>query len=376
MHVRIDRKELEQGILTASKAVNSKSPLPILGHLLLRAEGDKIHFAATDLEMIIECSVPAHVDEPGTLTAPARIMADIITQLDGGEVRLETMGNQLCISTHASEFRINTLSADEFPVLPQSEANPSLVMPQMLFRDMIRAVLFAVAGPDETRAILTGVLTQVEDGQATLVATDGRRLARAQKKFDASVSASSYKAVIPARAMSELQRMLSDTQDPVEITPSAGQVFFRVGAITLVSRLLEEGRFPDCEAIIPKTSSRTIHVHRDQFLMALRRALIMAQEKDAPRLLKLEISAQSMSIRANTPDVGQACERLPVTLEGEEITIAFNGKYVIDAVTNLAAEEIVMRLNDPLSMGVLQPVGADDYLCLVMPVRIKETVGI
>jgi len=375
MKVVVDRKEMENGILTASKAVNPKSPLPILSHLLVRAEGDRLHFSATDLEMVIECHVAAHVLEAGAFTAPARLLAEIVTQLPESEVSLELRGPQLELRTRSSQFLVNTLSAEEFPVLPQVEAEPSLVLPQELFREMVRAVLFAVAPPEETRAILTGVLTQVDDGLATLVSTDGRRLARVQKRLD-TADRPAYRAIIPQRAMGELVRLLHETGGNLEVTPAPGQVFFRSGSILLVARLLEEGRFPDCEAIIPKSFSRIVKVHREQLLGAVRRALIMAQEKDAPRLLKLEIEPDQVAIRSNTPDLGQACERLPVSLDGDPITIAFNGRYLLDAVSNMVGEEIQMFLNDPLSMGMLQPVGGDEYLYLIMPVRLKDPVPV
>lgn len=378
MKVVVDRKNLENGILTAAKAVNSKSPLPILSHLLIRAEGERMTFAATDLEMVVECTIPAHVLEPGAFTASARLLSDIVTQLNEPEVSLELkeQKQQVELNTRASNFHVYTLSADEFPVLPQAEALPTVVLPQEMFREMVRGVAFAVAPPEETRAVLTGILTQIEGGMATLVATDGRRLARVQKPYEASTGMTPYRAIIPARAMEELKRLLHDSAEPLEITASQGQVFFRFGDILLVARLLEEGKFPDCEAIIPRSFARTVKVHREQLLGAVKRALVMAQEKDAPRLLKLEIEGNMMSIRSNTPDLGQARELVPVTLDGEPVTIAFNGRYLMDAVSNMAGEEVQFHLNDPLSMGMLRPVGLEEYLYLIMPVRLKDPVPV
>jgi DNA polymerase-3 subunit beta len=324
--------------------------------------------------MVVECQVKAHVIEAGAFTAPARLLAEIVTQLPEAEVSMTLLGTQLELRTRSSHFLLNTLSADEFPVLPQVEGPPSLVLPQEMFREMVRGVLFAVAPPEETRAVLTGILTQIESGTATLVTTDGRRLARVQKSFDAAAAGTKYRSIIPARAMGELMRLLHDTSENLEITAAQGQVFFRFGSILLVARLLEEGKFPDCESIIPRTFSRTVRVHREQFLSATKRALIMAQEKEAPRLLKLEIEANQLTIRANTPDLGQATEQLPVTIDGEGMIIAFNGRYLQDALTNLVGDEIEMNLNDPLSMGMLRPVGVEGYLYLIMPVRVKEPV--
>lgn len=376
MKVLIDRKELESGILIASKAVNPKSPLPILSHLLVRAENNALHFSATDLEMVIECQAKAEVLEPGAFTAPARLLSEIVTQLPASDVHLELEKSRLKVKAGGSTFHLNTLSHEEFPVLPAPEDNSTLVVSGDAFREMVRGVQFAVAPPEETRVVLTGILTQVEPDRAMLVTTDGRRLARVEKRFDGAQVTTSYKSIIPARAMGELQRLLGDNDVSLEITPAPGQVFFRFGNIRLVARLLEEGRFPDCDAIIPKSFSRTVYAHREQFLGAVRRALIMAQEKDSPRLLKLEIQSDSMSIRSNTPDIGQACEELPVRLEGDPITIAFNGRYLLDCVSNATGEEVRFLLNDPLSMAMMKPIGADDLLYLIMPVRIKETAPV
>jgi len=326
--------------------------------------------------MVVECQVRAHVLEPGAFTAPARLLQEIVTQLPEAEVSLALAGPQIELRTRSSEFKINTLSAEEFPVLPEAEGAPTLVLPQELFREMVRGVLFAVAPSEETRVILTGVLTQIDGERATFVATDGRRLARVQKHLVTEAGVSTYRAIIPQRAMNELTRLLHDTTEPLQVTPAAGQVFFRFGSVTLVARLLEEGRFPDCETIIPRSFTRTITVHREQFLGAVRRALIMAQEKDAPRLLKLDIEANEIAVRSNTPDLGAACERVPARLDGEPITIAFNGRYLQDALTNLVGEEVAVNLNDPLSMGMVCPVANQDYVYLIMPVRIKDPVPV
>lgn len=170
MKVVVDRKDMENGIVTAAKAVNPKSPLPILSHILVRAEGDMLRFSATDLEMVVECQVRAHVLEPGAFTAPARLLQEIVTQLPEAEVSLALAGPQIELRTRSSEFKINTLSAEEFPVLPEAEGAPTLVLPQELFREMVRGVLFAVAPSEETRVILTGVFTQIDGERATFVA--------------------------------------------------------------------------------------------------------------------------------------------------------------------------------------------------------------
>jgi DNA polymerase III subunit beta len=376
MKLQIQRHDLEHGVQTASKAVATKGPLPILSHIRLTAIDDRLELAATDLEMCIDSSVQATVLEPGAVTAPGRLLSDVVAVLEDSEVRMEFKGHMLYLTTSRSEFEINTLSADEFPILPAPEAAASIVVPQGLLRQMLRGVLFAVASPDETRAMLTGVLVQVEDGQLTMTATDGRRLARVRKSFDGSASLSNYKGNIAAKALNDLVRLLGDGTEPVEIIPAQGQVFFRFGRTVLTAKLIEEGRFPDCDAIIPKTSQRTVHVHRDTLSKAVRAGMIMAKEADSPSLVKLEISSNEICIRSNTPDRGRAIHRVPVSLQGEPITIAFNGTFVQDALANMVGEEVVFKLNDPLSMALLQPVGSEDYLYLVMPVRVKETFSV
>lgn len=375
MHIVCDRKELENGILTAAKAVNAKTPLAILSHLLVRAENDSVRFSATDLEMVIECTSRARVIQDGACTVPARLFCDIVTRLQDGEVSLELKGPQLELTTRSSRFLVNTLSADEYPVLPEPDGPVALRLPADVFREMVRAVLFAAAPAEETRAILTGVLTEIDENKARLTTTDGRRLARVERTF-AETSGGTYKSVIPARAMNELNRLLGDEGHVLEVTPMKGQVFFRFGNVVLVVRLLEEGRFPDCNAIIPKTFRRSFTTSRSLLVDAVTRALIMAQEKETPRLLKLNLEAESMSIRSNTPDLGQACEEVPIHLDGEPMLLAFNGRYLSDVVSSMVGNEIRMNLNDPLSMTMLEPIDEDKkgYLYMLMPIRVKDPI--
>ena len=375
MHITCDKKELENGIVTASKAVNSKTPLPILGHLLVRTEGDKVRFSATDLEMVIECTSPAHVIQEGACTVPARLFCDIVTRLDDGEVSLELRGPQLEVRASRSCFRVNTLSADEYPVLPEREGPVALRIPGVAFREMVKAVLFAAAPSDETRAILTGVLTEIEENKATLTTTDGRRLARVERTFEES-SGGTYKSVIPARAMGELTRLLGEEGQVLEITPMKGQVFFNFGSVVLVARLLEDGRFPDCSAIIPKTFKRRFTTSRDALIGAVTRALIMAQEKETPRMLRIDVEPEILSMRSNTADLGEAREDVPVHLEGEPIQLAFNGRYLLDVIAAMTGNEIRMNLNDPLSMTMLESLdeGLSGYLYMLMPIRVKDPI--
>jgi DNA polymerase-3 subunit beta len=372
MKMSIDRKDLTFGLDAVSGAVSNKSPLPVLAHVLLHAEGDKLRLGATDLSMAIEATVPAQVFEPGACTVPAKVFMEIVKSLAQVDVMLEEKGPRLNVATSQTTFNVNSLSAEEFPLLPEPE-DPfaSVTVPAELLRYMLGSVLFAVAPPEETRAALTGVLLELNGDIAQVTSTDGRRLARVTKLLDGAKMAK-YVAIVPGDALRIILSLLAGYKEAVRVTPGKDQVFFTFGNVRVCARLLLEGTFPAADSIIPKSHVRTMTCHRPSFLSAVRRALIMAQEKESPRLVKLAITGENMTLTANTPDLGDAVDHVPVRLEGDPLTIAFNGRYLHDTLSNIAEDEVRFFFNDHLSMATVRPGDSADALYLVMPVRIKE----
>jgi len=375
MKIHCDRKRMEEGVLTVAKAISQRSPLPILSHLLIQTiSDDQIKLAATDLELSIETVIPAQVLKPGSLAVPARIISDILTQLTDKELVMESIDEEVAgkmeLRTPNSQYTIHTLAADDFPAMPRVDERPTLTLPQSVFKNMIRNVAFAAAQADESRAILTGALMDFKSEKVIMVATDGRRLAKMEERLVPPL-AREERVVVPARALHELSRLLHEEgEHPVDIILSSRQISFKLDQVILITRTLE-GEYPNYQQVIPSSFLQKVSINRAKLVSALKRALILAQERESPRLLNFAISSQQVVITAQTQDLGQAYEEIPITLEGEGMEIAFNGKYLLDVMGNLASEEIQLNLIGSEKPALVTDSQLEQYKYIIMPVKIK-----
>jgi DNA polymerase-3 subunit beta len=371
MRVTCEKSVLDNALTTVSRAISAKSPLPILSHVLLQAEPEGLTLVATDLNVGVRTQVAAPGAEAGALTCSASLLSEIVRRLPAGPVRLESVGEgSLKVSSGTAEFVVQTLPAEEFPNLPAGEDAPTLTLPQKTLKTMLSRVVVAAAEMDEARPVMMGVLCLLEPEALTMVATDGRRLARmtvALPKDPGRVG----KMLVPARAMGELQRLLGDTDEPVQVQSGPGQAFFTVGTTTLNTRLLE-GSYPDFRQVIPRSFLRTCRAGREQLAGALRRMLLVAQEKDSPHLVRMDFEPDRLILSAYTPDLGSGRDQVPVILEGEPLAIAFNGKLLLDVLGVLDTEEVQLDLQDECHSGVVRPLNDSDYDYVIMPVRLRE----
>jgi len=375
MKIHCDRKRMEEGVLTVAKAISQRSPLPILSHLLIQTiSDDQIKLAATDLELSIETVIPAQVLKPGSLAVPARIISDILTQLTDKELVMESIDEEVAgkmeLRTPNSQYTIHTLAADDFPAMPRVDERPTLTLPQSVFKNMIRNVAFAAAQADESRAILTGALMDFKSEKVIMVATDGRRLAKMEERLVPPL-AREERVVVPARALHELSRLLHEEgEHPVDIILSSRQISFKLDQVILITRTLE-GEYPNYQQVIPSSFLQKVSINRAKLVSALKRALILAQERESPRLFNFAISSQQVVITSQTQDLGQAYEEIPITLEGEGMEIAFNGKYLLDVMGNLASEEIQLNLIGSEKPALVTDSQLEQYKYIIMPVKIK-----
>jgi DNA polymerase-3 subunit beta len=278
----------------------------------------------------------------------------------------------LHLSCGRSKFDISTLPAEEFPGIPQPGELPQVCVAQRTFRSAIRRVAIATASSDESKATMTGIYTHIDGSTLTLVATDGRRMAYQELAVD-NPEGLQVQAIVPGRAMQELSRLLGDVDEPVCFSLAQGQFYCSLNAVTMHSRLLE-GVFPDYRRVLPKEFQRFARIGRESLMGALQRMLIVAQEKQSPNLIVLDFDGDVLMLSANTPDVGVAQEEVAVVYEGEPLKIAFNGKYLVEALQALDAEEVDLDLQDDARSSVLRPYGQQDYKYVVMPVRLREVV--
>jgi DNA polymerase-3 subunit beta len=369
MNLSIAKDQILAGLQAVQNVVSTRTTLPILSNVLVRAEGGGVEFTATDLDVTVACKVEAKVKKSGSTTVPVKKLFGIVRELNGSEIDIETDDKNITsIHCNASFYKIHGLGADEFPPLPKFKDDKKVKLSQETVKAMMRKTSFAVS-TDESRYVLNGIFISLKDHKMTMVATDGRRLALVDEEVDIAEK-SSGEFIVPAKAVNELNRLLQDKGD-VEIKFGENQASFALkddkGFSVLVITKLIEGNYPNYRQVIPAEVKERVPLSREEFLQALRRAEIMTSEK--ANSVKLTFGKNNLAITANSPEVGEARETLAVNYKGKEIAIAFNPRYLIDPLNALTEDEVFFELIDELSPGVLKINGP--FLYVVMPMRLS-----
>lgn len=355
-----------RGLQKIQGIVERKNTLPILSHFLLTAQGDSAIIHATDLELGYKGYLDTTVNKPGTATLPARKMYDILRELPAGaEVTLTVESQGVArIKAGTATFKVPCLPAEEYPALPPVEEADFSLLESSVFEDMIRQTIFATSH-DETRYTLSGVLLVCSQNEMTLVATDGHRLAHTRRPV---AFKQELRVIVPRKALEEVNRFATDSEaKEIAVASLGSHLVFQKGRATLVTRLIE-GQFPDYEGVVPKAFSRRAVVDHERFLRALRRVSLLSNEKTKP--VKVEFESDSLTLRSNTPEMGEAEEQIPAEYEGEAMVMGFNARYVLEALTVISDEQVMLELNDPLSPGILRPLKDDQYFYVIMPMRV------
>jgi len=368
MNLTISKEQIINGLQAVQNVVSTRTTLPILSNVLLRAEGEKLEFTATDLDVTICCGVEAKIKKPGASTVPVKRLFGIVRELNNAEIELEVDDKNVCsIRSGPSFYKINGLSADEFPPLPTFKEEKKVVAAQETVRSMMKKTSFAIS-TDESRYVLNGIFISLKDHKMTMVATDGRRLALVDEEVDISEK-SQGEFIVPAKTVNELNRLLQDKGE-VELRYAENQAAFNLkdekGSGVLIITKLIEGNYPNYRQVIPPETKERGGLVREEFLHALRRAEIMTSEKS--NSVKLNFGKNKLEITANSPDVGEAKESLAINYKGPDMAIAFNPKYMIDPLNSLTNDEVFLELIDELSPGVLKINGP--FLYVVMPMRL------
>ena len=368
MNLTISKEQIINGLQSVQNVVSTRTTLPILSNVLLRAEGDRLEFTATDLDVTICCAVEAKVTKPGASTVPVKKLFGIVRELSSLEIELEVDEKNLCsVRAGASFYKINGLSADEFPPMPKFKEDKKVVLPQETLKNMMKKTSFAIS-TDESRYVLNGIFMSLRDHKLTMVATDGRRLALVDEELDVGEK-SQGEFILPAKTVNELNRLLQDKGE-AEIRYAENQASFALkddkGSSVLIVTKLIEGNYPNYRQVIPAETKERVALAREEFLHALRRAEIMTSEKS--NSVKLSFTKNKLEITANSPEVGEAKETLAINYKGADVAIAFNPKYLIDPLNALTNDEVFIELIDELSPGVLKINGP--FLYVVMPMRL------
>jgi DNA polymerase-3 subunit beta len=366
MHLKCSQDHLLRAVQTVGRAISPRASMPILGNILVETTKNGAKLAATDLELGIEAYVTGSVTEGGAVTLPARILTDIVTNLPEGpaEVVVVEGESKAVITSENVRFEILGLPAADFPLMPSGDGNVVVKFDAGLLRTMIRQTSFAVS-TDETRPFLTGVYFVVEGEQGHLVATDGGRLAVRRAKMGGGQG--KVTAIVPSKTMAELVRVLGSVEGEVSVASNDNQLIFSLPGMRFVSRLIA-GQFPNYEQVIPKEFKQRITVGTERLLRGVRRASITA--KDSANVVRLNASEGTLTISSNTPDVGKAQEDIEVRVEGDAIPVAFNAKFLMDALSNIDAPDVHFDLTGPLSPGALHPTDNSDYVYVLAPVRV------
>jgi DNA polymerase-3 subunit beta len=377
MKVTCMQENLAKGLSIVSRAVAARSTLPVLGNILLATDNGRLRLSATNLELGITCWIGAKIEVEGATTVPAKTLVDLVNTLPQANVELELVvrTQTLNLACGRTQAHLKGIDAQEFPLIPLADLDHALELNVEDFRDMINQVAFAAA-TDEARPILTGVLAKIDGGQLKLEAADGFRLAVRTAHLSAP-PADPVNAVIPARALSELARVIT-ADEPVfmSLPASRGQVIFHHSNVELVSQLIE-GAFPDLNAVIPKNFTTRTVMPTDEFRKACRTSDIFAREAAHTARIKIkpgtELIPGHVTISATSAETGDNVAEIDATVDGVGGEIAFNVKYLVDVLNVINTPNVALETSSATSPGVIRPAGGnDEYLYVCMPMHLGK----
>jgi DNA polymerase-3 subunit beta len=364
----IDRDTLAQHIGIVAHAVPSRPNQPVLANLLFTvSEEGLVEITAYDLTIGIRSGFAATVERPGSTTIPAKLLTDIVGRLSG-ELHITENDGQIKIKSGSGKYDIRCLDADEFPALASiKEETGSISLKTASLLAGLRGTMFCVSA-DETKQILTGVRVEIGGGKSTMAATDGHRLAVVEE----SEIPGELQATIPLKALRDLQRMLGAfPSDEIELTYDNWGATFRWGGQTLVSRILD-GQYPNYRQLMPQSFESEAICDRRDFLNAVERIHIIADQKNRVIKIELKHDNQSLIMSAEAQDVGSGSEQMACAVQGAGQVIAFNSSYLMEGLKQISTQEVVIRFNSPTSPVVIQPVNGEDSTYLVMPVQVRQ----
>jgi DNA polymerase-3 subunit beta len=374
MKFTIGKDELLRGVGRIQSIVEKRNTMPILAnvHIEVQKDGKEgvLELAATDLEIGIRSTHAADVKKPGRLTVSAKKFYEILRELPMEPVQLEATPNSyLSLRCARASFDLAGNAAEEYPALPALAPGETVSVAGLLLGQMIERTMYA-ASADETRYNLNGVFVEYisETQKIRMVATDGHRLAYVDRPLGVELTGLARGVIIPRKGLAELKRLVDeDDSDEVELGFEGNSALVRKRGVTLSMRLIE-GEFPNYRQVIPKPGKHQIVMPTEPLIQALRRVIVIAAERS--RAVKLELAAGIMRLSSNNPDLGEAREELDIDYMGEEIALAFNARYLLDALSFLGAKEVRLGLQDAVSPAQVAPADDPDSLAVVMPMRL------
>jgi DNA polymerase-3 subunit beta len=375
MKVSCLQENLARALGTVARAVSPRSTLPVLANVLISTENGRLRLSATNLELGISCWIGAKVEVEGSTTAPARTFVDLVNTLPNETVIMDLTVRNQTLNVRCGPFNndLKCIDAHDFPPLPPADMDDGLDLNVEDLRTMINQVTFA-ASTDDARPVLTGVQIEVEDNNLTMASADGFRLSVRSAQLATAVP-EPFTAIIPARALSELARVLGSSDDTVTmiLPPNRGQVIFRAPDVEVVSQLID-GTFPDYRGIIPSSYSTRSVLPTSSFLKACKAADIFARESAHSARLRItpggELEPGTVEVSATSAETGSNESMVDATIEGESIEIAFNVRFLVDVLGVIGAPNVALETTAASSPGVLRPIGDDHFLHVIMPMHL------
>jgi DNA polymerase-3 subunit beta len=366
--ITIARSELVESLAVVSRGMSARSTLPILSCILFSTTDGSLTLQTTDLEVSIRHTVPVLVEKEGTTAIPGRLLSDITRSLPEAAVTIESEGDNVHVTCQQSSFTVKALPAGDFPKFPEVAADRSVSLPSGIMSSMVSKVGKAVSR-DETRAVLTGVLTVIDGPTIRMVATDSYRLALEDGIIEEPVD-EPVEVLIPGRALEEAMKIASPS-DSVKVGVAENQVVFEMGSTTFVARRIE-GTFPNYRQLIPKREEgdTVVTVARSEFAAAVKRVSLLALH-NSPLRLSVNVEDQTLSLSANTQDVGDASEDLMVKVEGKDVEIAFNHSFLSEGLGSIGTEMVDLLIQSSMKPGLLEAGEGEEFRYLLMPVRMS-----
>lgn len=389
MKFSINKSELQSVLSVVQKGTSTRSTLPVLSGILIEAETDNLTFMSSDLELSIKSTVPALIEEPGRTVVPGKLFSDIVKSLPDAAVHVtyEDGESEATISCDSSTFSVRTLAAADFPGFPTVEPSETIKIDFEVFSTMVRRVS-RVVSKDESRAILTGVLIEADDGALRMVATDSYRLALTETPFESGVevtrsataesedaaetdsssnASSGFNVVIDGRFLNDVAG-LNVAEQELTIGVSANQILITCDNMTFINRRIE-GNYPNYRQLTPDSYETRATFPVESLNSAVKRASLMSSS-NAPLRFRLSPDVNLATITVNSQDIGSVQENIDCPIEGAEVEIAFNSTYVADGLSTVKDEEVYFDVQSPLKPGIFRSIDSNEYLYLIMPVRV------
>ncbi len=385
MKIICSQESLLHGIQTVQKGISSRIGLPIYNGILFEAnEDNKVHLFATDLEIGIDCYIPAQVVETGSTVIPSRIISELIKKFPEGKIEIECTDNNITtVKENSSNYKILGFSAEEFSNFPEIKMRAKIKLNQKLLKETIQQVIFATSR-DENRTFLNGALFKIIDNKIEVVTTDSHRLSLKNIKpiKIESFLTEGVEVIIPYRVLSELSRLLLDNEEVfIEVRIGEKQILFilfpdgQKNSIRIYSRLIE-GQFPDYHQIIPDSFKTEIKVNTKDFTDKMERiSLFVREDLNTVKMEAINKEGDQKEerceiiLKAESPSTGEASEKIFCLKKGEDITITFNTDYILDVLKIIKKENTIIKLNDPLNPVIITPDEDKNYTYILMPVR-------